>query len=84
MNYLLEGLKKVVNALETESIDYMIVGGFSVNFYNRARFTVDIDIVLQIYPAPVKQIIKHFPDWNSFLESFEESTDQGRVFKAAG
>ncbi len=80
MNYLQEGLKKIINALTAEDIDYMIVGGFAVNFYNRARFTVDIDFVLQIYPHHVLRILQHFPDWIPFLESFEESASKGQVF----
>ena len=80
MNYLLEGLQKIVDALTTENVDYMIVGGFAVNFYNRARFTVDIDFVLQIHPHHVERILQHFPDWMPFLESFEESASKGQVF----
>lgn len=80
MNNLLTALRKIVHVLETEAIDYMIVGGFAVNFYNRARFTVDIDLVVQIYPAHVEKIIQHFPDWLPFLGSFKESAGLGRVF----
>ena len=80
MNHLLKGLQKIVNVFEEEGIQYMIVGGFAVNFYNRVRFTADIDIVIQIYPRHVDKIVKHFPDWIEFSDSFQESARQGIVF----
>ena len=80
MNHLLLGLKKIVDAFEKENIPYMIVGGFAVNFYNRVRFTADIDIVVQIYPRHVEKIVRYFPDWQDFTSSFEESAKQGIVF----
>ncbi len=80
MNTLLKGLEKIINVLETEEIPYMVVGGFAVNYYNRARFTNDIDFVLQIYPFHIEKIIKHFPDWIPFLESFKDSAEKGMLF----
>lgn len=80
MNFLLKGLEKLVKALDQEEIDYMIVGGFAVNFYNRARFTNDIDFVVKIYPDHIEKIIKHFPDWLSFMDSFKEQAAQGKLF----
>ena len=80
MNNLLTALQKIVHVLDSEGVDYMIVGGFAVNFYNRVRLTVDIDLVLQIYPAHVEKISQHFPDWLPFLEGFKESASLGRVF----
>lgn len=75
-----KALQKIVEALKREEIDYMIVGGFAVSYHNRARTTNDIDIVLQIYPAHVSKILKHFPDWGDFQDSFEESVLHGRLF----
>ncbi|MEO1626298.1 MAG: hypothetical protein AAFV25_14170, partial [Bacteroidota bacterium] len=66
--------------MNSENIDYMLVGGFAVSFHNRARTTNDIDIVLQIYPNHVKQILKYFPEWKDFEESFMESVDKGVMF----
>ena len=58
----------------------MIVGGFAVSYHNRARTTNDVDIVLQIYPQHVKLILKHFPEWKGFEESFMESVKHGIPF----
>ena len=66
--------------MNEEEIPYMIVGGFAVNFYNRVRFTADIDMIIQVYPHHVEKIVKHFPDWKSFTDSFKESVSQSRMF----
>lgn len=79
-NVYAKALEKIVNILDTENIDYMIVGGFAVSFHNRARTTNDIDIVLQIYPKHVTNILKHFPDWKGFEESFMEDVANGFMF----
>lgn len=80
MNNLFRALQKIVNVMDTEQIPYMIVGGFAVNFYNRVRFTADIDMVIQIHPHHVEKIVKHFPDWQPFAETFKESTSRGQMF----
>lgn len=80
MNSLLKSLKKIVDALEEEKITYMIVGGFAVAFYNRARMTNDIDICLQIYPEQIDKVIKHFPDWVQFVQQFKQQARTGMVF----
>ena len=79
-NIFTRALKKIIDILESEDINYMIVGGFAVSYHNRARTTNDIDLVLQIYPRHVKSILKHFPDWQGFEESFMESVKKGIIF----
>lgn len=51
-----------------------------MSYYNRFRFTADIDCVLQIYPNHVENIVKHFPDWMPFIEGFKESIERGAIF----
>ena len=80
MNSLLTSLQKIVTVLETEKIAYMIVGGFAVSFYNRVRFTADIDVIIQVYPHHIQRIVQHFPDWLPFVEPFKESSSRGTVF----
>ncbi len=79
-NTFAKALKKITNVLNEEEINYMIVGGFAVSFHNRARTTNDIDLILQIYPHHVKLILKHFPEWQGFEESFMESAKNGILF----
>ncbi len=80
MNNLLESLRKIVRIMDEEQITYMIVGGFAVNFYNRARMTMDIDINVQIYPNQIQKIVQHFPDWIPFVPAFKENAERGIVF----
>ncbi len=80
MNSILQSLRSIVSMLETEEIPYMIVGGFAMGYYNRARFTADIDVVVQLHPHDVPRILAHFPDWKGFEEPFRASVAQGTVF----
>lgn len=75
-----KGLQKIVEIFEKEEIGYMIVGGFAMSFYNRFRFTADIDCVIQIYSHDVEKIVQYFPDWLAFIEGFKESTEKGLMF----
>jgi len=77
---LQKGLRKIVGVFEAEEIDYMIVGGFAMSYCNKFRYTADMDIVVQIYPRHVDNILKHFPDWLPFAESFKENAGRGIVF----
>lgn len=79
-NTFAKALKKITDILNTEEINYMIVGGFAVSYHNRARTTNDIDLVLQIYPRHVKLILKHFPEWKGFEDSFADSVKMGMLF----
>ncbi|MBK6947173.1 MAG: hypothetical protein IPH16_02990 [Haliscomenobacter sp.] len=75
-----KGLQKIVDILHAERIPYMIVGGFAMSYYNRFRFTADIDCVVQLYATQIEKIVRHFPDWMPFLEHFQESARQGTLF----
>lgn len=66
-------LKKLVTALDREEIEYMLVGGYAMSFYNRYRYTADIDCVLLIHPHQVGELVKHFPEWNFAAEDFAAS-----------
>jgi predicted nucleotidyltransferase len=80
MNIFAQALKKITAILNSEHIDYMLVGGFAVSYHNRARTTNDIDLVLQIYPRHIPNILKYFPEWQGFEDSFKESVRQGQLF----
>ena len=75
-----KALKKIVDVLSSKEISYMIVGGFAVSFYNRGRTTNDIDLILQIEPDQVKDILGAFPLWKGFEESFQEDIRKGMLF----
>ena len=80
MNAFVQALKRIVTIFNTEDINYMIVGGFAVNYYNRGRTTFDIDIVIQVYPNQLEKIIQHLPDWLPHIEAFKDNAERGIVF----
>ncbi len=80
MNSLIQTLHKIVGILENEDIPYMVVGGFALSYYNRARTTDDIDINIQVYPNQLEKIVKYFPEWMPSLQAFRESAERGIVF----
>ena len=51
-------LSKLVTALKKEKINYMIVGGYAVNFHGYSRNTVDIDLIIKFTLANLKKIEK--------------------------
>lgn len=77
---LQKGFIKLIHIFDTENIPYMIVGGFATSYYNRYRFTADIDCVLQIYPNHIEKIVRHFPEWLPQLEAFRGNAERGIVF----
>lgn len=79
-NVFTKALSKVVTALESEDIGYMIVGGFAVSYHNRGRTTNDIDIVIQIYPNDIEKILDHFPEWKPLQENFKADVLNGSLF----
>jgi predicted nucleotidyltransferase len=51
-------LSRLVNAIRKEKINYMIVGGYAVNFHGYSRNTVDIDLVIKFTLTNLKKIEK--------------------------
>lgn len=51
-------VKELVGALKKEKINYMIVGGYAVNFHGYSRNTVDIDIVIKFTLLNLKKVEK--------------------------
>ena len=49
-------LNDLVTALKKEKINYMIVGGYAVNFHGYSRNTVDIDLVVKFTLSNLKKI----------------------------
>ena len=51
-------LKDLVTILKKEKINYMIVGGYAVNFHGYSRNTVDIDLVIKLTLSNLKKLEK--------------------------
>jgi hypothetical protein len=53
-------LKIVTARLEQAGIAYMISGSIAINYYAQPRLTRDIDIVIELLPRQVDQVVKLF------------------------
>jgi hypothetical protein len=51
-----EPVMRVLAALETASVDYVVIGGVAVNFHGVARATEDLDIFIAPDPANVAKL----------------------------
>ncbi len=51
----------VIGVLERLEIPYMVVGGFAAFIYGEPRFTIDVDIVVDMKPAQVRAFVEAFP-----------------------
>ena len=49
-------LTELVKALKKDKINYMIVGGYAVNFHGYSRNTVDIDLIIKFTLTNLKKI----------------------------
>jgi predicted nucleotidyltransferase len=45
-----QDMKELIEFLEKHEVEYVLVGGFAVNYYGYVRMTQDIDIL--IFPSP--------------------------------
>ncbi len=54
-------IRLVIQALETIGIPYMITGSQASAYYGEPRFTRDIDIVADINPGQIEDLISYFP-----------------------
>jgi len=53
-------LKIVTARLEQAGIAYMVSGSIAINYYAQPRLTRDIDIVIELLPHQVDQVVKLF------------------------
>ncbi len=56
-----ELLRYLVEAFEALGIDYMISGSQASIYYGEPRFTQDIDVVADVKPAHVPDLLERFP-----------------------
>ena len=55
-------LVELIKALKEKKINYVIVGGYAVNFHGYSRNTVDIDLVIRFTLANLKKIERLLED----------------------
>jgi len=76
-----ELLKKVVQALNANKIDYMITGSVASSYYGEPRSTHDIDVVVSINASGVESLAASFPAKNFYFdkEGFVEAIKSKRM-----
>lgn len=77
-----ELLVRVVQALNSSEIAYMITGSVASSLQGEPRSTHDIDVVVLMAPADVHKLVRLFPSPDYFLdeESARESLVSGSMF----
>ena len=55
--------KAIFKELNTEKIDYVVVGGLAVNFHGIPRMTYDIDLLIQLEPKNILKVISKLKAW---------------------
>ena len=63
-----ELLRRVVKALESLDLEYLITGAMATILYGEPRFTNDIDIVVQLPPECIDDLVEAFPGDEFYLE----------------
>ena len=61
--HLQRDLREFIELLNSESVEYAIVGGWAFGFHARPRYTQDIDILIRSTPANAARlevVIKRF------------------------
>jgi hypothetical protein len=72
----IEVLREVTKELNQLKIGYFLVGSLASMYYARPRFTNDIDLVVQINPAQVKDFVEAFNNEAYYCPPFEVVQDE--------
>jgi hypothetical protein len=54
-------LKRVASVLDAASIDYMVTGAIASSLYGEPRATHDIDLVIELVPERLPELLAAFP-----------------------
>jgi predicted nucleotidyltransferase len=63
----IEFLQQVVTSLDQQGYRFMLVGSYGSSLYGEARFTQDIDIVIELKTDDVDRFCTLFPSENFYL-----------------
>lgn len=73
--------KRVVTALEDNSVPYMLTGAIAVNYYGRPRLTHDIDIIVEMKPKRAEKLVTLFEEeFYISLDGVLDAIQHGSVF----
>ena len=68
-----ELLRRVVGSLEAVGLRYLITGSMATSLYGEPRFTNDIDVVVELPPGRLEDLLRQFP-----AEEFYSSEESAR------
>ena len=77
-----ELLRRTIEVLESQGIRYLIVGSAASVAYGEPRFTLDIDIVIDVTPGQVSQLCSAYPDDEYYvsLAAAKQAAKEGGQF----
>ena len=58
MAKLEQDFKEFIELLNKNEVEYMVIGGYAINFYCRPRYTVDIDFLISRNRENAQRIVK--------------------------
>jgi len=62
-------IRRVVSALETLSIEYMVVGSFASSYHGPPRSTQDLDLVVALERSQVGLLLQAFPESDYYVSA---------------
>jgi hypothetical protein len=62
-------LRRIVAALQTANVDFMIAGSFASSMHGMPRTTNDLDIVIDVTPATLEALLKQFPAADYYVDA---------------
>jgi hypothetical protein len=74
-------LREFVELLNSNGIEYLVVGGFAVAWHGYARFTADMDLLVRPDRSNAERVVKALRDFgfSSLGISEEDLTHPGRI-----
>jgi predicted nucleotidyltransferase len=56
LSELIDTLRRIVEFLENQKIDYMVIGGWALPFYGQIRTTIDLDIAISVTESDFEEL----------------------------
>jgi len=79
---LLPGIfKEFIQCLNSNNVEYLLLGGWAVVFYGYPRSTKDIDFLLSNSPENIEKAKKALIDFNGPPLNWEDFKEEGHVFR---
>lgn len=63
--------RRLIKLLESLAVDYAIGGSVAAMIYSEPRFTVDVDMMIQVNMERLAQVISAIETWGVYVDPFE-------------